>query len=33
MNKKLPSAVWLIVCIICIGVVIWLIRALLAAFP
>lgn len=32
-NKKLPSATWIIVLIVCIALVVWLVRALLAAFP
>lgn len=33
MNKKLPSAAWIVVLIVSIALVIWLVRALLAAFP
>jgi hypothetical protein len=33
MNKKLPSAAWFIVFIVCVGLVVWLVRAVLAAFP
>lgn len=33
MNKKLPSAAWIIVFIISVALVVWLVRAVLAAFP
>jgi len=34
MSKKiLPTAAWVLVFAVCIGLVVWLVRALIAAFP
>lgn len=32
-KKNLPTAATVLVIVVCIGIVVWLVRALIAAFP
>lgn len=32
-NRKLPGAGWILIVVICLGVLVWLVRAMLTALP